>query len=430
MIRGILLLLVLAVALPQAAQQTELRLNPELGEEAVRSVINVSAYPFVKAACNDVQLNGADWSALRRQFEAADSQIVSIVHIGDSHVQSEGNTSRVRGALQSRFGSAGRGLVSPLRLAGTNSPSDYSLRSETRLTSSRLMKKPWNAGMGMTGVAIAPAGERLSLMVSARQPFDRLRIHSVGDAEVEPTSVDGGLMAAYISPVSNVTEVLLTRAVTEATLHLRVPSGTSVCALELIRGDYGVEYSAIGNNGATFSAYSSIQGFGASVARLRPSLIVISLGTNEAFGRFDETEIRGNVASLIEELRRQNPEAVFLLTTPQECYRRRYTYTRRHKGRRRRRVSSYAVNPNIERVREVILDYAAEHHIAVWDWYEISGGEGSVTRWLTHGLMNKDRIHLTWDGYHLQGDMLADALMRELLKKTSENNPDDAESVR
>lgn len=135
MIRRRLLIPLLCCAALSSAQQTELRLNPELGEEAAAAVqaTDVSAYPFVRTSANDIVLNGADWEPLRRAFAAADSQVVSIVHIGDSHVQAEGNTSRTRRALQLRFGSAGRGLVAPLRLAGTNAPADYSITSASRL---------------------------------------------------------------------------------------------------------------------------------------------------------------------------------------------------------------------------------------------------------------------------------------------------------
>lgn len=432
MIRRRLLIPLLCCGALSSAQQTELRLNPELGEEAAAAMqaTDVSAYPFVRTSANEIVLNGADWEPLRRAFAAADSQVVSIVHIGDSHVQAEGNTSRTRRALQLRFGSAGRGLVAPLRLAGTNAPADCSITSASRFAVSRLMKADKPAGMGMSGVAIDPATERFELSVSAGQPFDRVRIHSVGPNNVEVDNVADGLMAAYISPADNVTEILLTRAVDAASLQLRAAAGTSVTALELLRGSHGVEYSAIGNNGATFGSYAAIPAFGEAVSRLRPDLVVLSLGTNEAFGRMSDDAMRGAVASLVDEIRRHNPDALFLLTTPQECYRRTYGYARRRKGqRRRRRTTGHAVNTNVPRMRRAILDYAADNGIAVWDWYDISGGTGAAAKWLTHKLMNKDRIHLTWDGYHLQGELLGDALMRQILSKPTENEVDD-ESVR
>lgn len=429
--RLLILLLLHAMCAAITAQQADLRLNPELGEESsVPKTVDLSDFPFIRAEANEIRLNSADWGPLLKDLEAADSGIVSIVHIGDSHVQPEGNTSRTRRALQRQFGSAGRGLVAPLRLAGTNAPTDYTIRSESRFATSRLMKPDRAVAVGMSGVAIRPLSQRFSLHVEAEYPFDRVRVHSVGDTGVEVSGVDGGLMAAYVSPVQGVTEVLLTRAVTDANLHLRAPSGTSVTALELLRGGHGVEYSAIGNNGAMFSSYAAIPGFGRAVSALHPRLIVLSLGTNEAFGRMTSDAMRSSIDALVEELRDANPAALFLLTTPQECYRRSYTYSRRRKGRRRRRLAGYSVNGNVRRMRDIILDYAADKRIAVWDWYDISGGDSSAAKWLAAGLMNKDRIHLTWPGYHLQGELLADALIRQILSKHNEHNTVDDESVR
>ena len=46
------------------------------------------------------------------------------MHIGDSHIQADWWTGYLRIRLQELFGSAGRGLVFPYQLAGTNSPTD------------------------------------------------------------------------------------------------------------------------------------------------------------------------------------------------------------------------------------------------------------------------------------------------------------------
>ncbi|MDE6082218.1 MAG: lipase, partial [Muribaculaceae bacterium] len=51
-----------------------------------------------------------------------------------------------------------------------------------------------------------------------------------------------------------------------------------------------------------------------------------------------------------------------------------------------------------------------ENHIPVYDWYEVAGGDGASTLWIENGLMNTDRIHNTFAGYDLQGDLLYNAL--------------------
>ena len=122
--------------------------------------------------------------------------------------------------------------------------------------------------------------------------------------------------------------------------------------------------------------------------------------------------LRADIDALVTDLRRHNPGAELLLVTPAECYRR--STTRRGRGRRRRRVTTYAVNPNISRLRDVIADYARTHHIALYDWYEVAGGRGSGARWLADRNLGRDRIHLTADGYRLQGHLTADALLNAL----------------
>ena len=55
---------------------------------------------------------------------ARDKKVVSIVHIGDSHIQANYITGMVRNLFQDDFGNAGRGLVFPYRLANSYGPND------------------------------------------------------------------------------------------------------------------------------------------------------------------------------------------------------------------------------------------------------------------------------------------------------------------
>ncbi len=137
------------------SDDAEIRENPDLGpareisgtETARRRADYYSSYPFLNLDANRITMNGADWSALSAMLAAADDTVISIVHIGDSHIQAEGSTSRTRTLLEDRFGSAGRGLVIPFRLAGTNQPNDYTISSSSSFTSAKLLKMPWAVDM-------------------------------------------------------------------------------------------------------------------------------------------------------------------------------------------------------------------------------------------------------------------------------------------
>ena len=151
------------------------------------------------------------------------------------------------------------------------------------------------------------------------------------------------------------------------------------------------------------------------MAALSPDLIIVSLGTNEAFGKMTDATFRMNINDFVTELRRANPSSRLLLVTPSECQRRTSRRVRRKgKGRRYRTVSSYSVNSNVKRMRDVIVAYGSDNGIPVYDWYEVAGGTGSSAKWLADKTLNKDRVHLTYKGYQLQGNLFTDALLKAI----------------
>lgn len=197
----------------------------------------------------------------------------------------------------------------------------------------------------------------------------------------------------------------------DVTLGLHSLGSVDIYGFELVSDIVGVLYHAIGNNGATFDNYNNINDFGKSVSALNPSLIIVSLGTNEAFGRFDRESMYRSVSTFVDDIRRYNPSSTILLVTPAECQRR---SSYRRKGSRRRRYGAYKVNENIALARNVILDYGRRNNIPVYDWYDIAGGAGSSAGWIADGLLSKDRVHYTRKGYEVQGELLYDALINTL----------------
>lgn len=400
----------------------DVRANPVFGEDR-ESGSESRRYAFVHYNANRINFNGADWSRLRHILKdaAAGHSTLDIVHIGDSHIQAEGNTSRVRRHLQRRYGSAGRGLITPFRLAGTNQPVDYRITSSSSFASAKLMRIPWSTTMGFTGISLAMPTYTVSFDISNAQPFDAIAVY--GRGEISITSITVGSTDIAFDEIEgvNATLAVLGHAISACTITIEAPGG-NIYGFELRHNDHGVRYHAIGNNGATFAQYNSIGGFGTSLRQLAPDLVIISLGTNEAFGKVSDETFTRQIDALVSDIRTHNPGVQILLTTPSECQRSVYTTVRTRRKRRRRakikRVRSFTVNSNIARLRSAILRYGEQHHIATWDWYDVAGGNGSSTPWLSAHLLGGDRIHRTWTGYHLEGDLLAEALDAALTGKT------------
>lgn len=413
-------------AMAQSADdQADLRQNPQLDIQyatidnaSLASYADAYAhYPFINLKANHIQYNGADWSRLRGLLAAAGDTLINILHIGDSHIQAEGSTSRTRALLQSRYGSAGRGLITPFRMAGTNQPVDYTISSTSPFATAKLLKQPWEIDMGFSGIAISSQERSYSITIGAKPTagidpaFDRIRIFCSGALpRVTLAKGPAGNIPFDQKDEPGIVDLLLDEPVTEVTLHFTSTGTCSIHAFDLDNSMTGVKYSAIGNNGATFSSYNAIGAMGRNLKSFSPDLVIISLGTNEAFGRVTSAAMMANIDLLVKNIRRANPEAAILLVTPADCQR---SVKKRVKtGRRRyRTTTTYSHNENIAHLRQAILDYGARHGVATYDFYTVAGGPKSSDLWLQNKIMSKDRIHLTRDGYTLVGNLMYDALV-------------------
>ena len=260
----------------------------------------VSVPAFLNKEKNHIDFNGADWSPLFAEMDSlqngsdSTARVVSIVHIGDSHIQAGYLTEAVRLPLQRRFGDAGRGLVVPLKLAKTNEPHDYSVVADGAWNFARCVGRKYSAYTpGIGGIAIVPRTNRIDLTVSTLSKtddcagFKKARLfHAPVDSFPgiisEPFRVEGDTRLPFLTTFSWEEPV--------CSIHLtgkaagRASKGPlAIYGASLETGESGVIYHSIGNNGAFYSSYAAIPHFSEQVAALAPQLIILSLGTNESF---------------------------------------------------------------------------------------------------------------------------------------------------
>ena len=358
---------------------------------------------FLNLKANRITMNGADWRGLKRALpQRGEKRPIkfSVVQIGDSHIQPGIMTAQVRAKLQRRYGNGGRGLIAPLALAGTNEPNNYLFRSTSHVTAkSRLMSRSWPVTNGLTGVSVRFGGSSTSLTIrdKSNQPFTSVTImHAAGGGYDHAVIAGDTITATEVSQWAS--QFAMPRATAEVTLTA-LPCPTPFFGALLLNDKPGVVVTDIGNNGATYSLYNKVDDFGTQMQVLRPNLVILSMGTNEAAGNVDVLE--PTMDRLIKNIRSANPNVIFLLTTPMEF----------QKGSGR----GYVVNSNAHRARDIIMEYGRKHKIAVWDMFTVCGGDGCSSLWISNGLMNsRDHLHLLNAGYELQGMMLGDALLAAL----------------
>lgn len=165
-----------------------------------------------------------------------------------------------------------------------------------------------------------------------------------------------------------------------------------------------VSYTDMGVNGATCLTFTH-PGRIAEIAAMKPELLILSFGTNESHNRRYNVNIHYNqMDELVKLLRAALPDVPILLTTPPGSY---------ESFRQKRRKRTYSINPRTATASETIRRYAEDHHLLVWDMYDVVGGRRrACTNWAEAKLMRPDHVHYLPEGYILQGELLYQALIQ------------------
>ena len=391
--------------------------------QAVFVLAQTATHPFVCRDSNRIITNNCDWSRLKRTAQMltqADSTLMklSVLHIGDSHIQGGMLSEALRQTLQSKYGNGGRGLIAPLKLAGTNQPADYSFTSANRAwKATKLTSNKRREGASLTGISVAFASPALSLNIGVNNIDDSFSsftlLHAPAKGNISANSTELSITQTGNDSLSYATTFALSSACQQLPLY-NLSGISELWGAILHNNRSGVVLHSIGNNGACYQHYNQLDSFASRTTLFAPDLIIISLGTNEAFGNCkDMNAIKNEIHRLVSALQESNPEAAILLTTPMECDR----LQRSRRGRRRRRTV-FTTNTNCLTVRNIIMQYGAENSIAVWDLYTVAGGKGSAAKWVANSLLAKrDHVHCSAEGYRLQGKLLAEALIQSLTEE-------------
>lgn len=157
----------------------------------------------------------------------------------------------------------------------------------------------------------------------------------------------------------------------------------------------GIVYNAYALPGKTFDFFSKSRNMVTDLITYRPDLIIITLGTNDAFAKLDYGVILKHISKLLSTVRSNAPTASILFTIPPDTF-----------------FKNGTNNTYTHVVRQAIIDFSLKKKCAWWDLYGIMGGAGSMNTWRVRGLAHADRIHFNKEGYRLQGEKVGEAIIR------------------
>lgn len=344
------------------------------------------------------------------KLKKAKSRKVTVVHIGDSHVQADIGTGHVRNLLQSTFGAGGRGLIFPYACARTHPAVDYQTYSYGRWTCARNVNLSPSLPLGTMGVSARTDDPTAVFKIVFNRYYNDvnstlLKVYcELGDETFDlklkygPNPEDTTIIrtdnygqpfvATYLPKSPGMLEFSIKKTKDSQTyfqiygISLETPATS------------GILYHSVGINGASFGHVLQQERMDAELAVMNPDLVVIDLSGNEFYMGLNEATYKEKLTNLVQRLRKGSPQASILITCSQDIYRY-YTYNL----------------AEAEKAAQLSMEVAYENDCAFYDYYRVSGGRYSMLKWRAHNLAKTDRVHLTYEGYLLKGELFANALL-------------------
>jgi lysophospholipase L1-like esterase len=372
----------------------------------------VNQYNFIRYDLNEMHHFGNDkfstgfYDKLEKLVRTGEGRI-NVVQIGGSHIQAGTFSGQIRSRLQQMNGeiNAGWGFMFPYRIARTNSPFGYFIRYSGDWQSCRNVETRKTCTLGVGGISATTTSQKAELTILLEPEnvldysFNKIRVFYENSDSNYTVSGDSSLIKNLVQ-TNEYIDFELNTHVDSLNLVIQKKEGSegrfTLYGISTETAPNGFLYHSIGVNGAHVPAFLRCDLFEEQLALLKPDLVILGLGINDAYGRrFSQSDFESNYGLLISRIRKAAPETAIIFTTNNDSY-----LYRRY------------VNKNGEKVQQSMLKMAEEYNAGVWNMYEVMGGLNSVVLWERNGLVQRDKIHFTREGYLILGDLFFNALMK------------------
>ena len=334
---------------------------------------------------------------------ADEGRTCRILHYGDSQIELDHITSRLRRYMQAEFGGGGPGML-PVSIITPNPNIHLGTAGElTHLASfgdSNAVRSNGNYGPMMQSFRLE-GSVALSLRTSNHKNVDEpvKRFNRVtliynglgGNVSAVATTTHSndrkGIHAAHWQLDS--TDRFKVRVSGNADLYaLLLDCGSGIAVDNIpMRGCSGQQFTLVGEEKLR-NAYSQMD-IGMIILQFGGNSVPY-IKTTEAIETYCQS-----IGKQIDHLHRCCPEARILFVGPSDM-------GRRSKGQ----FQTYDMLPPLV---DSLISTVTAHGAAYWSIYHAMGGENSMAEWVDQGYAGKDYIHFSQRGADLMGDRLAEA---------------------
>lgn len=341
-------------------------------------------------------------------------EIVRVMHYGDSQIEMDRVTCRLRERLQKQFGGGGPGMLplrQPVPTISFNQSATGLLVGQSSWGDSTFVRRGSNFGLMLRSWRIAgPATMSLSASKNRSASelagrFSTIRVlfnNRPGPLAVAFRDRKGG--GSYSQTVTtegiNLISWQMDSATSSASLSL---NGNADIYGIMVDDGPGVAVDNIGMRSTSGHQFKMVpfEQLAVSYRLANVAVIIMQFGGNSVPYLKSEKVIDAYCKRLGEQIdyvREACPDAVILFIGPSDMS----TMVN----------GQLATYPMLPTVVEKLHQMATRHGAAYWSIYDAMGGHNSMIVWNKEGLAGSDYVHFTNKGANLMGDYLGDAFLK------------------
>lgn len=410
------------------------------------------------------------------QLEENQDRKVRIVHLGDSHIQADIFTAKIRHRMQQNFGNAGFGFAFPYSLANTNNSSPIKFTGSGGFSASRNLYADISKPVGLSGISFEPKQKTFHidmLVKDAQFDFTKLKVISpknenifnvsfakksfttqekvavltpaISSHKVKPGEVLGGIADKYNLSLKQLKSAngLTSDNIRDGKI-LKIPGGKTVTTYKTVSTVKYIYEPIFLENTPIYNIYNSEKPI--------DKITIIGNENNSEFalnGLILENENSGVTYSSIgvngakssdfnkfplffEQLPSLEADLFVISLGTNESFDKQdiTTYFGNLKTmidgiKQKCPEASFLLttpppsvlhgksqNIYIEKYAEKIIEMAPIENYAVWNLLDVFGGNKNISINSKMGLMARDKVHYSNSGYEKQGELFFDAFIQ------------------
>lgn len=374
-------------------------------------------FPWIDSTANSIQIgNKVLLKPFLNKLQNTSKKKVSILHIGDIHIQQNVQTQSSRSLFQNAFGYGGYGTFFPYSTARISDIYGYKSFHFGKWIYAKPVEIDPILPIGIHTLSAKTFDHSAQLKFlfykgSIKSNYKRLHIYCKRVPQSFDLKITSKNDSSKIDVFSNGKDSLSTEIVVD------LKSVESSITIEFIQKDLnqrsfelfgfnlesiedqGIVYHNVGSIGLGYCHLRQLPLMKNDLLSLKPDMIVLDLGTHDFFTKvYDKFELRKTIVRYIDFLKALPFKPLIVLVSPQDQF----------KGG--------LSNLDDSKFSLLLMDIARTEKVAFYDWYRVSGGHESMEQWISLGLAENNGFRLTETGYQLKGSMFFHAFKSTYLK--------------